>query len=63
MSITLLIFPKCRGEVNTFPTAKLAKIFENECVTEKKIQTTILYDTPDTDSENESWYGNFSQPM
>lgn len=42
---TLLILPKCRGEVNTFPTAKLTKIFENESVTEKKIAD---YDTPVT---------------
>ena len=48
ISITLLIFPKCRGEVNTFPTAKLTKIFENDCVTKKKIQTTILLTLPDT---------------
>lgn len=26
ISITLLVFPECRGEVNTFPTAKLEKI-------------------------------------
>ena len=37
ISITLLIFPKCRGEVNTFPTVKLTKLFENESVIEKKI--------------------------
>lgn len=30
ISITLLIFPKCRGTVETFPTANLAKIFERE---------------------------------
>lgn len=46
ISIKLLIFPKCRGEVNTFPTAKLTKIFENESVTEKK---NADYDTPDMD--------------
>jgi hypothetical protein len=61
--ITLLIFPECRGEVNAFPTAKLTKIFENECVTKKKIQTTIRYDTPDTERAKVSWNGNFSQPM
>ena len=32
ISITLLIFPKCRGEVIAFLTANLAKIFENEGV-------------------------------
>lgn len=63
ISITLLIFPKCCGEVNTFPTAKLTKIFENESVNKKKIQTTILYDTPDTERAKVSWNGNFSQPM
>lgn len=30
--ITLLIFPKCRGEVIAFLTANLAKIFEREGV-------------------------------
>ena len=30
--ITLLIFPKCRGTVETSPTANLAKIFESESV-------------------------------
>ncbi len=45
ISITLLIFPKCRGAVNTFPTAKLTKIFENECKSEKN----VFYDTPDTE--------------
>ena len=46
ISITLLIFPKCRGAVETIPTAKLTKIFENEGVTAKKIAD---YDTPDTE--------------
>ena len=32
ISITLLIFPKCRGEVIAFLTANLAKIFEREGV-------------------------------
>ena len=32
ISITLLIFPKCRGKVIAFPIANLAKIFENEGV-------------------------------
>ena len=50
ISITLLIFPKCRGEVNTFPTAKLTKIFENECVTKEKIAD---YDTPDMTQHGE----------
>lgn len=43
--ITLLILPKSCGEVNAFPIAKLTNIFENECVTEKKI---AAYDTSDT---------------
>mgnify|MGYP001108193346 CR=1 FL=1 len=60
ISITLLIFPKCRGEVNTFPTAKLTKIFENESVNAKKFAG---YDTPDTERAKVSWNGNFSQPM
>ena len=46
ISITLHIFPNCRGAVETFPTAKLTKIFENEGVTAKKIAD---YDTPDTE--------------
>lgn len=50
ISITLLIFSKCRGEVNTFPTAKLTKIFENECVTKEKIAD---YDTPDMTQHGE----------
>ncbi len=32
ISITLLIFPKCRGKVIAFPIANLAKIFEREGV-------------------------------
>ena len=42
ISITLLIFPKCRGSVETFPIAKLTKIFKNEGVTEKENQSNIL---------------------
>ena len=48
ISITLLLFPKCRGSVvialalaalqETFPTAKLTKKFENEGVTPKKFK-------------------------
>ena len=53
-------FPKCRGPVNTTPTAKLTKIFENEGITAKKIAD---YDTPDTERAKASWNGNFSQPM
>lgn len=60
IGITLLIFPKCHGEEMPFPTAKLTKRFENECVTEKKIAD---YDTPDTERAKVSWNENFSQPM
>ena len=42
LSITLLILPICRGSVETFPIAKLTKIFKNEGVTEKENQSNIL---------------------
>ena len=42
ISITLLIFPKCRGSVVTFPTAKIQN----------------FYETPYTERAKVSWYGN-----
>ena len=58
LSITLLIFPECRGEVETFPTAKIQQIFHMKMKFAKKIQITPL-----VESEKESWNGNFSQLM
>jgi hypothetical protein len=42
ISITLLIFPKCRGTVVTFPMAKITKIFDNESVMARENSSDIL---------------------